>query len=177
MKEGTARRSVLPLTPRQGASRPKELSTQGKLSPITPFPPGPSLRYRPELLPSRVLGQNRGFPTVASGPSLGPCPLRALRKTDAKLLIGVDEQGPGSLLPLSPGHPPPQARLLGQLNPGACLNLASFSVALPGLSQDRWSFAASDYFLKHPHCLAQSLICALTPEKESSKELEIEQRA
>lgn len=40
-------------------------------------------------------------------------------------------------------------------------------MALSSLSQDRWSFAASGYLLRHPtHHLAQSLMCTLTPGKK-----------
>lgn len=85
--------------------------------------------------------------------ALGPCPLGALRETQ--------HQG-------NPGHPPAQAWLLEQLNPGACLNLASV-VHGPAKSEPRQVILCSLWLSSQASCPppSQSLICTLTPEIEA----------
>lgn len=98
--------------------------------------------------------------------ALGPCPPGALRETQ--------HQG-------NPGHPPAQAWLLEQLNPGACLNLAS-GVHGPAKPEPREVVLCSLWLSSQASCPppSQSLICTLTPEKEakswnSSRECEEKQ--
>lgn len=81
VKQGTHSQECLTTNPQHGCVQVKGTSTQGGSTPQPPFHLAPVLRYRPEPSPGRVLGQNEGFPVVASGGhSSQPLPTRGSEK-------------------------------------------------------------------------------------------------